>query len=143
MELARYVIVFASVAIGGAVLGLLFFIVTSPAVGFARGTNLGRSISALLNGVAVTTSVVLANWFCRLTGSDASYFMYLFPLVGMVLNDRHRIARMSSGRTVGGQIIEEEPSLRAGLVETERMNAAADLFGFAIGLILLPDLRLI
>lgn len=83
---------------------------------------------------------MLAYWFCTLTGAPAKYLMYLPPLLGMVRNGRHRIARMKEAPTLLGQYIDAEPGQRSGMVRTEQLNAAADLFGFVVGLIALPGL---
>jgi hypothetical protein len=143
MELLRYIIVFLVVGWGGGLLGGLLFLITLPLLSRLRGTTTGRVMSAAANGLATLVAVVLAFHACRWTGDEPSYGMFAVALVAMISNNCWRIRRALSARTIGCQALDEEPTMRAGVVTTERMNSVADLLGFACGLAVIPTLAIL
>lgn len=143
MEVVRYAIVFLVVGWGGGLIaGLLSAVEMTLLSGF-RGTDAARLMGAGLNGAATALAVYLAHLACQWTGGTATYAMFLPPLVGMVLNDRWRIRRAKTARSIAGHRLDEDPELRAGVVRSERMNLVADLAGLAVGVWLVPVTELV
>ena len=143
MEIVRYIIVFFVVGWGqgiiGSILSLLFIPILSP----LRGTNAGRAVNAVSNGIATLLAVWLASIACDWTGGQAKYLMFTFALLMMVSNDMGRISRAKVSVSMGGEDLTENPELREGWVLTEQMSTVADLIGFGVGLALIPRLAFI
>lgn len=143
MEVFRYVLVFFVVGWGGGAIAGVLSLVGLPVLSSLRQTATGRLLAASINGVATALSVYVAHLVCQWTGGEVAYVMFLPPLVALLLNDRSRIRRAQTARTIAGQQLDGDPEIRAGVVQTERMNLVADLVGLAVGVALLPATELL
>ena len=133
LEILRYVIVFFVVGWGAGLISALSLFLLNPLWSSIRGTDLGRVIVASTNGAATFIAVYLAYYLVGLTGSPAKYAMYAIAFTALMSNDLWRIRTTYARLKPFGHQLDQ-----AGVVVTEKLNLAADVIGFAVGIAILP-----
>ena len=136
MTIAAYVLAFFTIGWGT---GIITAVLLPLSLLFGRGAA-GRIANTLTNGVATFIATYAVKLICGWLSVEMTYAMFVLPLIAMVSNDLNRIRRVQTAASFAGVDISSDPEMRQGMISTERSNLWADLFGFAVAILLLPPM---